>query len=85
MILKMYWKSWKKYISNKVEMERGMYFDIRDYLYGASTEDQLLQLIKELPHDVMVEKARMVISKFIENYRNAVSIYIDKKVERLQE
>ena len=52
--------------------ERGMYFDIRDWLPSAKNEDELLNLIKLDKLDVLLEKTRKFQQKFVTSYGSAV-------------
>ncbi len=64
---------------------RGMYFDVRKELPGGSvTEDELLQIIKDLDWDRAVEQVRQFRSKYVTEYGHATEKTVDAIWELLQ-
>ena len=59
------------YDYDKYSNERGMYFDIREYLSGSENEDELLSILRH--YDEMTEKAKNKIfrQKYVNYYGNA--------------
>ena len=59
------------YDYDKYNSERGMYFDIREYLSGSENEDELLSILRH--YDEMTEKAKNKIfrQKYVNYYGNA--------------
>lgn len=51
--------------------ERGMYFDIRDYLPNAENEDDLIQLIKAHSEHGCIAKTKSFRQKYVTAYGNA--------------
>lgn len=51
---------------------RGMYFDIREELLGGSvSEEQLIELVKNLPFEETMERVRRFRNKYVEHYGKA--------------
>src|SRR5699024_3422663 len=74
------------YDFEKYQNERGMYFDIRDYLLGGSiTEDELLNLIKNFSISESIERVKELKSKFVQYYGNASRQSLDIIYETLQD
>ena len=57
--------------------ERGMYFDIRDWLPSAKNEDELLNLIQSDKLDNQIEKTQKFKQKFVTSYGSAVKQSLD--------
>ena len=57
--------------------ERGMYFDIRDWLPFAKNEDELLNLIQSDKLDNQIEKTQKFKQKFVTSYGSAVKQSLD--------
>lgn len=66
--------------------KRGLYFDIRDVLLGGSiTEDELLNLIRDIPYIKDVDLVTSFRSNYVQNYGNATGISLDtiyKNIEK---
>lgn len=59
------------------EKNRGMYFDVRDYLDGSDNEDDLISLIQNFEYSNEVEKTRLFRRKFVNFYGNASKQTVD--------
>ena len=57
--------------------ERGMYFDIRDWLPSADSEDKLLELIKANNQDEHIAKTRKFQQKYVTAYGSATKQSLD--------
>lgn len=60
------------YDYDRYASERGMYFDIRDWLPYADNEDKLLHLIKADNQDKHIAKTRKFQQKYVTEYGSAV-------------
>lgn len=60
------------YDYDRYASERGMYFDIRDWLPYADNEDKLLHLIKSDNQDKHIAKTRKFQQKYVTEYGSAV-------------
>ena len=66
--------------------KRGMYFDIRKELVGGSvTEDELLDIIKNLDEQETIEKVRNFRNKYVTAYGHATIETVDALWEAIQE
>ena len=65
------------YDYDKYREKRGMYFDIRDCLSGASNEDELLGIILSMETDAEVLKTVTFRNKYVNYYGNAVVQTVD--------
>lgn len=65
------------YDYDKYEEKRGMYFDIRKYLYGASNEDELIRVILNLNDIDAICKTLLFRKKYVNYYGNAVTQTLD--------
>lgn len=65
------------YDYNRYASERGMYFDIRDWLPSADNEDRLLELIKEDVQEEHIAKTRKFQQKYVTAYGSAVRESLD--------
>ena len=65
------------YDYNRYASERGMYFDIRDWLPSADNEDRLLELIKEDAQEEHIAKTRKFQQKYVTAYGSAVRESLD--------
>lgn len=66
------------YDFDKYQEKRGIYFDIRDYIGGGATEDEVIELIAHganVREDI--EKTRIFRSKFMNFYGNAAQQTVD--------
>lgn len=63
---------YEKYVS-----KRGMYFDIRDYISGGRTEDEVITLIKKLEFEIEKKKTEVFRNKFVNFYGDATTAAID--------
>lgn len=59
------------------EEKRGMYFDIRDYLSGASNEDELLRIILSMETGEEVTKTETFRNKYVNYYGDAAVQTVD--------
>lgn len=65
------------YDFDKYEQERGMYFDIRDYLDHVENEDDLLSLLLSIDTDKSVDKTIKFRNRFVTEYGEATSKTLD--------
>lgn len=65
------------YDYDKYSAMRGMYFDIRSYLSGASEESDLISLIQELNYNKEAEKTRIFRNTYVQYYGNAAKAAVD--------
>ena len=59
------------YDYERYSSERGMYFDIREYLPSSNNEDELLSLIKSNNQKSIVEATQLFRQEFVTAYGNA--------------
>ena len=71
------------YDYDRYASERGMYFDIRDYLPYANNEDALLDLLKTGDNDNFVAKTKEFRSKFVTAYGNATDASLSVIADRM--
>ena len=65
--------------------KRGLYFDIREELLGGSiTENEILDLIKNLPLEKAMEKVKEFRNRYVESYGNATKTSIDVILEKIK-
>lgn len=71
------------YDYDKYSSKRGMYFDIRDYINGGSTEDIIIEIIKKM--DYKKESLRTVAfrNKFVNFYGHATAEAVDYIAKQL--
>lgn len=69
------------YDYDKYEEKRGMYFDIRKYLSGASNEDDLINLLVELNFDNELHRTIKFREKYVNYYGNASTKTVDHIAE----
>ena len=65
------------YDYDKYVLERGMYFDIRDWLPSAANEDELLRLIKVQSQESQVAMTRKFQQTYVTSYGSAVKKSLD--------
>lgn len=65
------------YDYDRYTSERGMYFDIREYLPNAVDEEKLLKLIKSDMLDDQIAKTKTFQQRFVTAYGNAVQVSLD--------
>lgn len=65
------------YDYDRYASERGMYFDIRDWLPSADNEDKLLELIKSDAQGKHIAKTRKFQQKYVTAYGTAVKQSLD--------
>lgn len=65
------------YDYDKYVSERGMYFDIRDWLPSAANEDELLRLIKVQSQESQVAMTRKFQQTYVTSYGSAVKKSLD--------
>lgn len=65
------------YDYEKYASERGMYFDIREWLPGADNEDNLLALIKNGNTDEQIAKTRAFQQKYVTAFGSATQQSLD--------
>ena len=71
------------YDYDKYSLNRGMYFDIRNYLSGADHEDAVINLIKFMNCNAETEKTKVFRKQFVQYYGNASRLSVDYIFERL--
>lgn len=59
------------YDYDKYALNRGMYFDIREYLSGADNEDAVIDLIRNMDPDKETGKTKMFRNRYVQYYGNA--------------
>ena len=65
------------YDYDRYEKERGMYFDVRDYLPNADNEDDLIKLIQETDVSVESEATKRFQETFVTKYGSATKKSLD--------
>ena len=65
------------YDYDKYSSKRGMYFDIREYIDGATTEDELIEMIKSLDYEKASERTVAFRDRFINFYGHAADAAVD--------
>ena len=65
------------YDYEKYSQKRGMYFDIRDYLSGAETEEDLISTIKNMNYQIERKKTINFRDKYVNYYGHATVKAID--------
>lgn len=65
------------YDFDRYEQERGMYFDIREWLPGADNEDDLLDLLVNLNHKKSIQNTISFRDKYVTAYGNASKQSLD--------
>lgn len=72
------------YDYEKYSKNRGMYFDIREQLLGGSmSEDELIDIIQNLPIEECLEKVKLFREKYVEFYGNATEKSLDIIIENI--
>lgn len=66
------------------EKERGMYFDIREWLPGAENEDDLLDLLVNLNHKKSIQNTISFRDKYVTAYGNASKQSLDIIAKELE-
>ena len=69
---------YEKYTEN-----RGLYFDIREYLSGGSTEDEVIQLLQNSDEESEVENTRRLRTDYVQYYGHAAEAAVDRIAEHL--
>lgn len=65
--------------------KRGLYFDIREVMLGGSiTEDELLDLIRDLPYDEALKLVSNFRNKYVQKYGNATEVSLDTIYKNIQ-
>ena len=65
------------YDYDKYSSKRGMYFDIRNYINGASSEDELIKILTELDEELEVKKTISFRNEYVNFHGNATKRTID--------
>lgn len=65
------------YDYEKYSKERGLYFDIREYLSGGATEDELIHLLQNLDEEYEINRTAKFREKYIDFYGDATKKTID--------
>lgn len=65
------------YDFDKYEEKRGMYFDIRDYLSGADSEDGVIAILKDVDTEKEIEKTVAFRNKYMNFYGEASKKTVD--------
>ena len=72
------------YDYEKYSKNRGMYFDIRKQLLGGSiSEDELIDIIKDLPVEECLEKVKLFREQYVEFYGSATEKSLDIIIENI--
>ena len=71
------------YDYDKYALNRGMYFDIREYLSGADNENAVIDLIKNMDLDKEIEKTKAFRRQYVQYYGNAAELSVDWIVHKL--
>ena len=72
------------YDYEKYSKNRGMYFDIRDQLLGgAISEEELIDIIQNLPVEECLEKVKLFREKYVEFYGDATEKSLDIILENI--
>ena len=72
------------YDYDKYSKHRGMYFDIREQLLGGSiSEEELIDIIQNLPVEECLEKVKLFREKYVEFYGNATEKSLDIILENI--
>ena len=71
------------YDYDEYSKKRGMYFDIREYVYGSSNEEGVISLLKSINYGQEVEKTRAFRNKFVNYYGKAAAQTVDYIANRL--
>jgi CDP-glycerol glycerophosphotransferase len=72
------------YDYDKYSSKRGMYFDIREYLSGAETEEELIHVIKCLDDQTERYKTICFRNKFVNYYGSAAVKAVDRIAELIK-
>ncbi len=72
------------YDYEKYSSKRGMYFDIRDYLSGAESEEDLISIIKNMDHQIESNKTICFRDKYVNYYGNATVKAVDYIAEHIK-
>ena len=72
------------YDFDKYEQERGMYFDIRDFLSGAEDEDNLIELLSNLDYKESTQNTIAFRNKYVTVYGNASKQTLDILAKELR-
>ncbi len=65
------------YDYEKYSSKRGMYFDIREYVNGATIEDEMIEMIKSLDYEKASERTVAFRDRFINFYGHAADAAVD--------
>ncbi len=64
--------------------KRGMYFDIREYISGAATEDGVIALVREMNTELEIDKTRSFRQHYVQYYGHATQAALDCLAEALK-
>lgn len=67
------------------EEKRGMYFDIRDYLSGSSSEDELIKILLYMNYQLEVKKTIAFRKKYMNFYGDASKKTVDYIAENIMQ
>ncbi len=65
--------------------QRGMYFDIRKYISGGKTEQEVISILKTLDEDEELGKTKAFREKYVNFYGNATKCSVDYIAKHLNE
>lgn len=65
------------YDYDKYALNRGMYFDIREYLSGADNENVVIDLIKNIDLEKETGKTKMFRKQYVQYYGSAAKLSVD--------
>ena len=71
------------YDYDQYEANRGMYFDIRNYLNGAETEEKVIEYIKNLNDQKEEERTKAFRDEFVNYYGSAAQAAVDCIADRI--
>ena len=71
------------YDYEKYASQRGMYFDIRDYLSGAESEDELIEILKSFDEKDEIRKTISFRKQFVNYYGHATNQAVDCIAKRI--
>lgn len=71
------------YDYDKYSSKRGMYFDIREYLSGGKSEDEIIGILKKINFEKEIEKTISFRNKFVNFYGLATQSAVDRIAKEL--
>ena len=71
------------YDYEKYQNNRGLYFDIREFLSGADTEHSLIEILKTLSYEAEAKKCERFRSKMLDYYGDSTKKTVECIAETL--